>query len=654
MASPVHHAETLEIPLGEDLIQPDAPETVLQSWPSDDLLAANLAALRQREPELATLIADAAVPSSYILALANDGSVTYRYLDRMGQSRWLGDCSVPKIFAESNIERIDLGSENLAVNGVGAGMDMALMLGRMSPYQGLFVLEPRAFNIKLVCQLHDFSQWLASGRLVLICSQSPEKTLEEFFVEHRGYNIVQKAAVLPYQSDQENHEFSQRLQIAMEKVLIPVMQEIQQLQVRQGDNDQQISKEDLWQAISSCSKLRATNATNTWSACDVLTSRDGLAGLAALGAETEWFVYDRPDCVSTEAQLQRIAKLGPQLVLLVDTFREDIRPSLPNSTVCATIIRELEESETTPELGEHDFVFVPRRQQLDYFAEAGVPDDRLFELPLAANTDIFQPTPLSDQEQLHYVSDVALVANRPSVDPKDYNINLPTHQKLWQSVINEIQLTPEKYQFDSAKRFLKRAQCCGVELTEVDMIDHFARLIQLYLGETVQREVFALEIVQNNYDLKIWGYCGLAGNEPNGCPKDWQASDLRPLATGCVSNGPVMNRLFNAAKIHLHVSSRGWMDQAVLDGIAAGAFFLVKSHPNDGRPGGLGQYFEPGKEVVTFDSPKDLVRKIKYYLTHERERKAIAATARDKCLAQHSMKKRMEEMLEMISQEQKV
>ena len=89
-------------------------------------------------------------------------------------------------------------------------------------------------------------------------------------------------------------------------------------------------------------------------------------------------------------------------------------------------------------------------------------------------------------------------------------------------------------------------------------------------------------------------------------------------------------------------------------GIAAGAFFLVKSHPNDRRPGGLGQYFEPGKEVITFDSPRDLLQKIKYYLTHGPEREAISRAAREKCLTQHSMQIRMKDMLQMIAQKQKV
>ena len=45
------------------------------------------------------------------------------------------------------------------------------------------------------------------------------------------------------------------------------------------------------------------------------------------------------------------------------------------------------------------------------------------------------------------------------------------------------------------------------------------------------------------------------------------------------------------------------------------------------------QYFEDGKECVFFDDAGDLVEKIRYYLAHEEERRAIAAAGRARCLS---------------------
>ncbi|MEO0882821.1 MAG: glycosyltransferase [Pseudomonadota bacterium] len=59
---------------------------------------------------------------------------------------------------------------------------------------------------------------------------------------------------------------------------------------------------------------------------------------------------------------------------------------------------------------------------------------------------------------------------------------------------------------------------------------------------------------------------------------------------------------------------------------AAGGFMLHE------RTDEAMEYFEDGKECVFFDGPGDLATKIRYYLSHPRERKIIAAAGRTRCL----------------------
>jgi len=51
--------------------------------------------------------------------------------------------------------------------------------------------------------------------------------------------------------------------------------------------------------------------------------------------------------------------------------------------------------------------------------------------------------------------------------------------------------------------------------------------------------------------------------------------------------------------------------------------FLLTGNADD-----LDSYYEPGKEVVCFDSTDDLIEKIRYYLAHEEERASIAQAGR--------------------------
>ena len=63
---------------------------------------------------------------------------------------------------------------------------------------------------------------------------------------------------------------------------------------------------------------------------------------------------------------------------------------------------------------------------------------------------------------------------------------------------------------------------------------------------------------------------------------------------------------------------------------------------------GIGKFFDLDRELITFDTPKDLIRKVRYYLSHDVEREQVIFTARKKLLAQQTVKQRAHRMLEII------
>ena len=59
-------------------------------------------------------------------------------------------------------------------------------------------------------------------------------------------------------------------------------------------------------------------------------------------------------------------------------------------------------------------------------------------------------------------------------------------------------------------------------------------------------------------------------------------------------------------------------------------------------------FFEPGKDLVIFETQEDLVRKADYYLEHEEERLEIAQNGFEKVRQYHSYRQRMTQMLEIL------
>lgn len=73
-----------------------------------------------------------------------------------------------------------------------------------------------------------------------------------------------------------------------------------------------------------------------------------------------------------------------------------------------------------------------------------------------------------------------------------------------------------------------------------------------------------------------------------------------------------------------------------------GSFLLTERHSN------LQAYFEPGRELETFNSEDELFEKIQYYLANPQEREAIAARGQQRCLNDYSMERRAEEFHSII------
>lgn len=68
---------------------------------------------------------------------------------------------------------------------------------------------------------------------------------------------------------------------------------------------------------------------------------------------------------------------------------------------------------------------------------------------------------------------------------------------------------------------------------------------------------------------------------------------------------------------------------------------------------GLEHYYEIGKEIAIYLDTDDLIEKIRYYLKHKDEREKIATAGYRRSLAEHTMEKRLRNLLQDIEQNKK-
>lgn len=119
---------------------------------------------------------------------------------------------------------------------------------------------------------------------------------------------------------------------------------------------------------------------------------------------------------------------------------------------------------------------------------------------------------------------------------------------------------------------------------------------------------------------------------------------LPPGVAGGVLSDEELVKTFSRSKINLGFSSCGNTHKGGerilqvrlrdFEVPMSGGFYMVEYMEE------LEEFFEIGREVVCYKGMKDLAGKIRYYLAHDSERESIRKAGRERCLRDHTWRKR--------------
>jgi spore maturation protein CgeB len=151
-----------------------------------------------------------------------------------------------------------------------------------------------------------------------------------------------------------------------------------------------------------------------------------------------------------------------------------------------------------------------------------------------------------------------------------------------------------------------------------------------------ERAESMLYLAENGVPVRVWGngWRKLLGHHPN------LLIENRPLYGDDYAKGLCATRV---NLCFLRKISRDLQTDRTMEIPACGAFMLAERTNEHLR------LFEEGKEATFFGSDGELLEKVRYYLDHEEERKAIASAGRKRCLdSGYSHHKRLEYMLSAV------
>lgn len=264
----------------------------------------------------------------------------------------------------------------------------------------------------------------------------------------------------------------------------------------------------------------------------------------------------------------------------------------------------------------------------------------IFYLPLATNVTrtnkLFNTT--ASELKKKYEADISFIGSTYQEKYAFNQIKLPEYESGYAMGIIEAQLKVYGYNFieemlsdDFVQKFMKYAQNIDVAANEIPI--YRAIVAQHFLSVKVgeQERLRLLKLISEHFDVNM--YTG-------------SNTSSMPLIHNCgyASSLVDMPLIFHKSKINLNITAksiRSGLSLRIFDVLGCGGFLITNFQSE------LPDYFEIGKDLVTYESPQDLLDKCSYYLKHEDERIEIANNGYEKVKQFHTWDIRLVQLLQL-------
>ena len=106
-------------------------------------------------------------------------------------------------------------------------------------------------------------------------------------------------------------------------------------------------------------------------------------------------------------------------------------------------------------------------------------------------------------------------------------------------------------------------------------------------------------------------------------------------------------RVYSQSRVVFNRSLKNDVNMRVFEALASGSLLVT----NDLEENGLNELFVPGVHLATYREPDELIATIERYLADDAERRLVGARGRQEALANHTYRRRMEDVLSAVAGE---
>lgn len=380
-------------------------------------------------------------------------------------------------------------------------------------------------------------------------------------------------------------------------------------------------------------------------------TRDCMQAAKHLGCETELLIEKDGIHGISDLDVQRtIADFKPDIIFCIDHFRFEEFEKIPDEIIYITWVQDplpaVMDKESPRKLGNHDFI-LNHLITWNEFLNIGYDKSRMIDAPIPANSNIYKPYILTEEEKQLYACDICFVCHASDVDGYILKEQSKYPQEL-QEIIYAIYKGYQSYVYETGNLFYSKAifaeyiqgacmQSYNIVLKE-NVLQEIAEDMCLWFNQRVFRQALVDWLLDAGFhNIKLWG---------NG----WrEKEEYKPYAMGPAENGETLSKIYQASKIVIGnnvlttAAARAW------ESMLSGSLYLSNYIPSDADITDIRKILDE-KDYVMFHSRKELLEKVSYYLSHEEERLKMAQRERKVALEKMTYDSLIKRVLDTVAE----
>ncbi len=494
----------------------------------------------------------------------------------------------------------------------------------------IYQVERSLVGMAVALHLNDWRGLITDARVRLCCGPDAYEQFAEWVQNDTTNHPPQGIVTAPGWETADGQTVHEWLEQACQKV------EDRRVALRTQAGELYAGRDRAWwhrrytDALSGGPPLRVLGVTCRFSTVLQYSMRDALSSFAANGCETRLVIEsDNHTRITPLTLLSTIQEFQPDLVIVIDHLRERQSPGLVDNLPLITWIQDRLPWLFTPEagasMGPLDFCMGYSRPEL--VRRFGYPAERFMPCLMATNPAALLPPSATDNDPATLEAmdppdpalrcDVAFATNRgrsaEEIHSEYRSLCEPALRPLIDAVYEEIRASLHRGELngglDFGRMLLLLAGDQGIELSddqqETIANDYIWRLADnLLRRQTIQWAIGWAESTGGRFNLYGHGW----DSHP----------EFSRYARGFIEHGPQLGRAIRAATVNLHAGCNNALHQRVLDGLAAGGFFLIRRHATDIYHAVMADYYAyirdrqiaPGTSFALADLPPALRERV--------------------------------------------